>query len=276
MTPSSDTSLDERPEKSFVYLVQSRGPLPDVYADIEHEQADRIVLSWREPVEGGLFAPGTTWTEGRNRLLAEALARGTRYHYYIFLDDDVAFERGGWREFEEALMRYEPAVASPYFPWYRAAMLRTNQALDAHTFFWFDAMYNAFHRDVVEDGFVLPYIPDFDGESWWYSQFIVICMVHALYHRDSLQFNKVWVGNTKHEDYPQGDDFKKVIKWIHNEVLRTPPAWTWRSRAAGVLRRLGGTERPSLPRPKTGSYRLTDDQKARLLRLDSAYWASRA
>ncbi|HEX8298998.1 MAG TPA: hypothetical protein VF594_07525 [Rubricoccaceae bacterium] len=273
MLSPKDANLDGRPEKAFVYLVQSRGPLPDIYADLEHDQADRIVLSWRDPVEGGLFAPGTTWTEGRNRLLSEARARKTRYRYYIFLDDDVAFERGGWREFEQALLTYEPAVATPYFPWYEG-MSRTDHRMDAHRTYWFDAMFNAFHSDVVEDGILLPYVARFDEESWWYSQAILIYMTFIIYYNHTLQINGVWVSNDKHEEYPKGTDFKKVIRWVNHDILRAPS--TWRGRVTSALRRLRGAGPYPRPRPKRGSYRISPAQKERLLRLDSAFWASRA
>lgn len=273
MLSPRDANLDRRPKKAFVYLVQSRGPLPDIYADLEHDQADRIVLSWRDPVEGGVFAPGTTWTEGRNRLLVEALARETRYLYYIFLDDDVTFERGGWREFEQALLTYEPAVASPYYPWYEG-MNRTDHSRHAHQMFWFDAMFNAFHRDVVEDGILLPYVTRFDSESWWYSQAILIHMMHNLYSGNALQINDVWVRNEKHDEYPKGTDFKKVMRWVDQDVLRSSSTWWgWVGSALRRVRRRG--PHPG-PRPKRGSYRLSDEQKERLLRLDSAYWTSRA
>ena len=82
--------------KRFVYLTQSKAAqLPDSYADLESEGSDLIQLTWGVELPGCIFLPKSTWTQGRNRLLAEALAAGRPdYLYFTFLDDDLVLTRG--------------------------------------------------------------------------------------------------------------------------------------------------------------------------------------
>lgn len=162
-------AIDKRLVKKFLYLVQGKGHLPDSYSTIECEQADLLRLSWKEKIDGAIYFPDSTWTEGRNKLLEEALKRNDQYLYYIFLDDDVVFEKGDWRTFEKYLLKYQPAAATPFCLWYPPNK-DSPLELEAHTCFMFDAMFNAFHGDVVADGLVLPYYAGFDSKSWWYSQ----------------------------------------------------------------------------------------------------------
>ena len=74
--------------KPFVYLIQSESEMP--YSDLPDEHNDIILLTWKEPSDrkGAIFYPKSTWNEGRNRLLKEALSRNAEYIYYIFLDGD--------------------------------------------------------------------------------------------------------------------------------------------------------------------------------------------
>lgn len=74
-TPPPAASPEGPGSKPFFYLVQGRGPLPGHYADLVSPRSDLIRLAWGEPIEGAIHFPGSTWTEGRNRLLQEALAR---------------------------------------------------------------------------------------------------------------------------------------------------------------------------------------------------------
>lgn len=265
----------------FLYLVQSAGRLPESYASIASAQSDLLQLTWKEPLEGAIYYPKSTWTQGRNRLLAEAMRRPQQYLYYIFLDDDVLFEKGSWRSFEEALLKYQPAIASPYFPEY-PPVNRSRLDLEAHTCFYFDAMFNAFHRDVVRDGLMLPYYQGWDHESWWYSQLFIMRLAGTLYPRHTVQVNSVIIHNTKHGQYPQGEDWKKVEQWFDSEVLNQRPPGALeklRQKIEGRLRRLLNRPyiqpayRPPQPPSRQRSYRVSSARRQRLLNCDSTFWA---
>lgn len=253
--------------KKFLYLVQSKGALPEIYDRIPTERSDMILLTWKDRVEGAIHFPKSTWTQGRNRLLQEALDRQGDYLYYIFLDEDVLFTKGDWRTFEDALLKYEPAVATPYCPWYSPEK-KPRLDLEAHTCGWFDAMYNAFHREIIEDRLILPYYDTFDGESWWYSQLFVIELVQELFPDHLLQVNTVWTDNAKHQEYPRQSDFAGKTRWFHREVMRP------RSFAKKVLVKASNLWRrtPYRKPSKKISYRVPLAKRKRWLNLESEFW----
>lgn len=259
--------------KQFLYLVQSAAQLPAHYEALQSAQSDRIILTWKEEVEGAIYFPKSTWTQGRNRLLQEALEQPD-YLYYIFLDDDVVFEKGDWRTFEDSLLKYEPAIATPYYPEYKVAAVLNDLDVEAHTCRYFDAMFNAFHRDLIKDGLVLPYCGKFDAESWWYSQWFVVQLAALFYSKYTLQINSVWINNTKHGEYPQADEYKKVQKWFEREVLKPKSVGglthiLWNK----ILYRRPSLAGPRPPAPKPPSYRVSRRRRHRKLNLRSEFWA---
>src|SRR5581483_2861784 len=101
----------------IAYLVQSEGSLPLVFAPLLESPMARVFhLTFKTPAPGAVFMPGSTWTEGRNRLLFEARASGDRFDYYVFSDDDVCFLKGSWSVFEQELERWRPAIGLPAHP----------------------------------------------------------------------------------------------------------------------------------------------------------------
>lgn len=246
--------------KSFLYLVQAPERLRDGYRDIEGDTADLILLTFKAPGEGHLFFPGSTWTTGRNRLIEEARPRLDDYEYVVFLDDDVVFERGNWRGFEEVVLRHRPAFAVPYCPWYPSAKppAGTPATRDAQRCEWFDAIYNAVHVDVLKDGLLLPYHPGFDDLSWWFSQFFLLRLAQRFYAPHLLQMNGVVVGNDGHSAYPKSGDFSRGEDWFHANVLppeRRPFGRRLLDRAARGFG-LHDPARPRGPRRPPPSYRL--------------------
>lgn len=272
--------LTKRLTKKFLYLVQGKGRLPDSYSTIEGEQADLIHLSWKDQIDGAIYFPNSTWTEGRNKLLEEALKRNEPYLYYIFLDDDVVFEKGDWRTFEQALLKYEPAAATPFCPWYPPNK-DSPLELEAHTCFMFDAMFNAFHRDVVTDGLVLPYYTGFDSKSWWYSQWFVIHLMNMFFPNHVLQINEVWVNNATHGAYPLSADFTEGRNWFETQVLKPKSApllpfnlyerIMWRI-SRKILRRAPAVSSFRPPSKKLKSYRVPMRKRARKVYTESPYW----
>lgn len=282
--PGLAARVDDRPDgKPFLYLVQGRGRLPAHYTELESDRSDVIHLTWGEPVGEAIYHPGSTWAEGRNRLLEEALVRPERPLYYILLDDDVEFEKGGWRLFEDELLTYRPAVAAPFYPLYDAVVdpvpgveaYPPRPGTDAQTAFWHDAMYAAFHRDVVADGLLLPYYTGMDHISWPISQWFVIFLARVLYSGHVLQFNRVWISNALHDNsYGTTDSFAAPFRFWITSVLKQRPVW---ARAWGrVLKQLG---RPDfVPRPAPApldSYRLPARAVWKRLNPASAFWTDR-
>ncbi len=100
--------------KQFLYLVQSRiGLLPN-HELLQSDNSDYIVATFEEEIdlENAIYIPNTTWEEGRNALYEAAMKRD-KYEYYIFLDDDIGFERGSFRLFEQEVLAVLPDFAAP-------------------------------------------------------------------------------------------------------------------------------------------------------------------
>ena len=260
--------------KPFVYLIQSAAGIP--YPEIPDAACDRIVLNWREPASQGgtLFAPGSSWNEGRNRLLAEALKRaeatGNAYRYFIFMDDDcivaedaalarrlgIALTGNPFRTFERFLLEWEPAVGYTRYAWQhtepdRAVNLGHN----------FDGLFNAFHRETLS--FLLPYYTGFDSESWLYSQHILNHMASLLYHPYRIQYNLVTTRNARRKGYAQRRKYWDIPTTFLAAALK------------GELRRRLNTAAPNTPLPAPGrprakdrSYRLSPSDIARHWHVD--------
>lgn len=254
--------------KAFVYLVQARGELPEHYSAIECARADLIRLTWKDKLDGAIYFPNSTWTEGRNRLLGEAIGRERRYLYYIFLDEDIVFERGDWRLFEEYLLKYRPAAAAPYSPWYPPSR-NSRLEQEAHTCFYFDAMFSAFHGDIVADRIVLPYYPGYDAKSWWFSQWFVIHLMQLFFPHHVLQFNRVWTRNAEHAPYPHADNWQPAREFfdqvVRHHALSALPRFFRR-----VVQKIAPFRVPAKP---LDSYRVPEWKKFRELNLNSRFWA---
>lgn len=219
--------------KPFLYLIQAGGALPPHYSSISGDRADTEVLTWRDPIPGCHHRPGTTWSAGRNALLAAVKSKLDRYSYVVFLDDDIEFRRGSWRDFEDWILRFRPAVASPHLVDYPA---QVDKRCDVQTMYAFDACYNAFRTDVVRSGWLVPYEERFDGISWWYSQYVLIHKAQARFASAAYQFNRVEIRNLRHGEYPRDVQFshaRRVERWLLTRVLPRHPAFLWRFRPYG-------------------------------------------
>ncbi|MEG3881163.1 tetratricopeptide repeat protein [Microcoleus sp. herbarium7] len=205
--------------KKFLYLVQTDGELPSHYSNINHENADVLYLCWKHPRPGDIYFPNSTWTQGRNKLLEAAKQLEGDYLYYIFLDDDIEFIAGDWRIFEALLLEYQPGIATPQVTFYPT---KFDDSVEVQIVYAFDAVFNAFHRDVVADNVLLPYLENFDEESWLLSQLILIHLAGVCYHEKVWQFNHVKVTQVKHRPYPKGsasDILQKEI-WLKENIFQ--------------------------------------------------------
>ena len=188
--------------KAFIYLIQAAAHMP--YPEIPGPDSDVLLLTWQQPAKGvnSIYFPGSSWAEGRNRLLWEARQRARRaggdYRYYIFMDDDcrvredvdlarrlgIPLSGNPFRTFEAFLRDWQPAVGYTRYDWQhyeqgRAVNLGHN----------IDALFNAFHRETLD--VLLPYYTGYDSESWLYAQHIVNHLTSLCYHPYRIQCN--WI-----------------------------------------------------------------------------------
>ena len=101
--------------KQFLYLVQSRIRLLENHTILESDNSDYLCATFEKKVdqENFIYVPNTIWTEGRNALYEEALKRKDQYEYFVFLDDDIVFQRGSFRVFETEVSHIQADFAMP-------------------------------------------------------------------------------------------------------------------------------------------------------------------
>ncbi|MFC1858079.1 hypothetical protein ACFL9U_08615 [Thermodesulfobacteriota bacterium] len=218
------------PKKPFVYLIQSESDLP--YPNLPDARNDIILLTWKKPsnLPNSVFYPGSSWNEGRNRLLSEAVriskSTGNAYLYYVFLDEDcivkedealaeklhVPLTGNPFRTFERYLLEWEPAVGYTRYSWqYHEPEKETNLGYNI------DAIFNAFHRETLS--FLLPYYTGFDKESWLYSQHIINHLTALLYNPHRIQFNVITTKNRCRQTYPhRKKDWSKPTAFLLNAI----------------------------------------------------------
>jgi hypothetical protein len=255
----------------IAYMTQTEGQLPDVFRHLtgrEHEGIRLFQLCYRDPIRGALFLPESTWTEGRNALLRQARESKIQFDYYVFCDDDIIFQNGGWLEFEELLRKWRPAVAAPLYP----VRAHENTEMDVFTVYSFDAIFNAFHSDIIDDEVILPYFQEFDSKSWWFSQLFVIHLCAIFYPRHVLQTKAVAVSNGQSRPYPRNEwsDFVVMHQWIRDNMFLDKeffdahfhPPWDRRNHMMVP------------PSESLASYKLSEKQLGRL-NLKGPFWNGR-
>lgn len=206
--------------KQFLYLVQGQADLVREYHHLkQRKNADVIFLTYDKPLEDAIFFPNSTWAEGRNQQLSEALNRGS-YEYYIYCDDDISFESGSWTQFENNLLRFKPGIAVPIFPKTVNSALKFPH-LQVQPFFINDEQLIAFHREVVNDRIVVPYQTRFDQMNWWVSCEIQQLLIQNFYYFDAWQFNEIRIENTCKKRYTGQFEHSASFRDTVNEWLQT-------------------------------------------------------
>ena len=238
VVPTQDTVTEEPTNNSspkpFVYLTQTEQCLPSNFAssseigDPETCNCDVIVLSFRtkcqvqkSPHITYLFYPNIGWGTGRNVLYFAAIMRSPKYHYYIFMDDDVVLNFNSFappqmkrlppfRVFEQWLLDYEPVVGVLDYKGHHGAIW-TNETrkkickkADSSLMIpivWYDAILNAFHYKSMEHLF--PYRTQHERITWWSSQIYMFSAVELIFRGQALMFAPVTAGNPKHRPYPR-------------------------------------------------------------------------
>ena len=212
-------------EKEFLYLTQVYSELPASYESLESQNSEVLFVSYgkRSQDERSIYLPDSSWTSGRNELVRAARARPERFRAYFFLDEDITFKEGGFREFEAAFARHGPAIATPRLihsdggPYQPRGGEDLN--LEVQPVYRFDGAFNAFHSDVFWDDAIFPYVSKFDRLSWWYSQLITIQLSRVFYRNSVLQFNRLQVQETQTADYPRSGRFNLIDSWIQSTLL---------------------------------------------------------
>lgn len=190
--------------KKFLYLIQGRKRNVLKYNYIHSDNSDIITLTFDEPIKPdeflstlNLYYPDSTWAEGRNKQLEVAKGLYTKYLYYIFIDDDVHFIKGSFNEFEQYLLKYEPAIGVPLLTIIQNSF-RYNPTLKIQHPVALDVQYQAFHINTINENIVMPLVTLFDSKSWYYSCEIADFLILSYYAGRTLQFNKIIVDNLGH------------------------------------------------------------------------------
>ena len=145
-----------------------------------------------------IYFPDSTWASGRNLLLERAQALEIAFDYFIFLDADLRIIKGDFQYFEHLLDHHQPKLGLPlgdeikgsyrYFP---SAIVQTQ--------FSFDQILQAYRSDVVHESICVPYVTDFDSDSWWYSCQINSYLSLLRCSGEILQFNHFEIENSRHD-----------------------------------------------------------------------------
>eukprot|EP01006_Ploeotia_vitrea_P031781 TRINITY_DN64092_c0_g1_i1.p1 TRINITY_DN64092_c0_g1~~TRINITY_DN64092_c0_g1_i1.p1 ORF type:complete len:309 (-),score=9.58 TRINITY_DN64092_c0_g1_i1:554-1480(-) len=229
-------------ERQVLYLVQTEDGLTSIMRNAL--PGDTLCLSWKRPSPPCIFLPNSTWTEGRNALLLLAKSVPQKYTYYTFLDDDVTFTRQQYKQWQDFLFQYKPAVGTPFMGhFWNAPPL---PGVPVQTTKFFDAVMNAFHIDIVKGGLLLPYYDGEDDVSWWRSQICVVVLANILYPDQVLQFNTLKLINKAHRGYPrdkQPQHSSRAICQNHFFKHSKRPSFKWNP---AVLRNTTAVD-PPLP-----------------------------
>jgi len=219
------------PLARYVWLTQTEQYLPHLYKYLRsRDDTDVICLAWKTPFntsdpEEISYYPQSTWTQGRNRLYELALRqerlRGKEYDYMIFADDDIELTSKAKNvtnpidEWYSFLRETQPAVGIGRFRqvgWERDRLVSVCN---------FDAVLNAFHRDVVP--VLLPYTERSDGVSWWMSQLILERKACAIYNGHILRLPTLRVSNQKHRPYARGSMMDIGLNMLKQGIYSLPP-----------------------------------------------------
>ena len=267
--------------KRFLYLFQVEEDLPSALEQAAGDDSDILFLSWRarSPDPRSIHYPSSSWTQGRNRLLREAIGRD--YLYVVFADDDIVLSltdlgvaaagpyANPWRVFEQFLLSREPAVGCGMYSWHLCGGW-LDAAQDVQTLRFFDAILNAFHREAVD--VLLPYYDLLDEQTECYSQNLLCSLAADLFPGHVIQTNRVRVANTQRR---RVDTELLVCKpdHLYLESLRDT---VWRRRFA--RQSIGESARhPTMgpPRAKPASYAIAEDELASHYDLRHALWTRR-
>ncbi len=189
-----------------IYLVQGRSDRILGFDRNLPKSSDVIILTWDKPLESSsfewahslLYLPNSSWAEGRNILLKNALKEFKQFDYLIFCDEDAQFETGALSRFEEFLFRVRPNIGFPL-----SDRIRNEHAYSACEYeraVRHDQVVQAFSFKSVQDAKVLPYDLHFDAVSWHLTCELSQYLIQRYYFEDAITCNLVQVKNTYHRE----------------------------------------------------------------------------
>lgn len=207
----------------FLYLIQGKAVNVRRYHFLNSSSSELLGLSYDTPEPGFEYFPKSSFATGRNYLLDRARQRLHEFDYFVFLDDDVEFCRGSFELMEDNLKRVRPAVGVPLtektrrtaFGFEIAGCIRPlirQQRLHIN-----DEQYLACSREVISDGKLLPYLTEWDRESWFVCCLIQEALIQHYYFGRAIQFNNCEIRNDQHSDaYPHNLDFARTayMAWM--------------------------------------------------------------
>ena len=237
----------------LVYLVQTESCLPkylaspEVIGNSSNCNCDVLVLNYKERCNDTslthveyIFNASTTWTTGRNLLYELAMKRDEKYHYYIFMDDDIELitninvtkdknkTQNPWRAFESSLKSVEPAVGVvdvlgnlKNLYRYRKAIKCNNGIHEYLPTVYFDPAFSAFHYKAVQH--LLPYSTKFDHITWWYSHFDIDIKCELMFRGQVVLHTYIIAKNIKHRPYKRKGIDNNLLYQIVNDVIKTLP-----------------------------------------------------
>ncbi|WP_419913482.1 hypothetical protein [Hoeflea sp.] len=191
------------------------------------EPEDVFVLAYDRPVVEDLkifkiHDPECSWAAGRNSLFEAARATG-RFHGYIFMDDDVAFDEGDMRGFV-GLCRANPDLfITPVVE--RTVIGRGVLDREFQRPLIIDDQMYYLSADLVQRSGVYPLVTDYDDISWWISG--EICQQILLQHHwsECLQANRFRIANLLHRAGSEESNYtlsslETVLEIAHGRVLQ--------------------------------------------------------
>lgn len=212
--------------------------MPELYrclADKPH-----ALLSYQtRTAQTAVYAPGSTWTSGRNKLVEYVKTNELIYDWYIFLDEDIVFyemtQKDGFEMFLSVLASCDYPIVTVNKGTYNynnnkarfknvlpdsiAKRGLTNPRWAFQSVDWFDGLFNAFSREAFFGGRLLPYTENFDSQSWWISQFVMTLHANHHYRNRIVQCNNIKVRDLQSAQYPRGyDSFGEAYRWAIGQL----------------------------------------------------------
>ena len=171
---------------------------------------DIFVLSYDRPLgeNPGVFAiydPDCSWATGRNTLFESAKMTG-RFHGFVFMDDDVAFNQGNMRQFVGLCLANPDLAIIPV----TERVLIGNGVLDRkyqRPLIIDDQMYYL-PAALIQTSGVYPLVTDYDHVSWWISCEISQQTLLRWHWAKCLQVNSIHIANLLHRAGTEGSNYR--------------------------------------------------------------------
>jgi len=191
-------------KKQFLYIMQSEYAIDEkLEKQLITYNSDLILLIWSKipprDLKSYMMHYPCTWTDGRNKLMEACRHLPQKYEYYIFVEDDLIWEKGSFRDFEKLLFKYKPAIGIPYQKFIMDKPMVNQELRDINNevceSYLFDAIINGYHKNVFFDDVIFPYVNIFDYVSIYYPQLIINHIAHVIYKGCTFTFKNLVVNN---------------------------------------------------------------------------------